>query len=148
MSPRARTCRYNATMVHRSMSKSQFVYYDADCRFCASLARWLSKADVLHQITWAPYQSLDRPPSGLSWEDLERSAYLVDESNDRRWEGFHAFRMLTVRLPLLFPLALFFWFPGASVIGAAVYRRVARNRDRIFGCGVPATGRGDGEELP
>ncbi|MCI0864251.1 MAG: hypothetical protein J4N69_08445, partial [Chloroflexi bacterium] len=59
------------------MIKSQVLIYDADCRLCAILARWLSKADVLHRITWTPYQNLEVPPSGLSWDDLKRSAYLV-----------------------------------------------------------------------
>ncbi len=123
-------------MSDAGMNKSQVFFYDADCSFCTSLARWLSKADVFQGITWTAYQSLDTPPPGLSWEDLERSAYLVG-SKGRHWEGFYAFRRLTVRLPLLAPLAPIFWFPGMRVIGAAVYRRVARNRYRIFGCNVP-----------
>ena len=136
-------------MVDAGMNKSQVFFYDADCRFCTSLARWLSRADVLQRVTWTPYQSLDTPPPGLSWEDLERSAYLVCGSKGRHWEGFYAFRMLTVRLPLLAPLAPIFWFPGMGVIGAAVYRWVARNRYRIFGCNVPASDCcGNGKERP
>ena len=116
-----------------AMIKSQVLIYDADCRLCAILARWLSKADVLHRITWTPYQNLEVPPSGLSWDDLKRSAYLVG-IGQQHFEGFYAFRMLTVRIRLLTPLAPVFWFPGMSVIGAALYRWVARNRYRFFGC--------------
>ena len=128
-------------MVDAGMKKSQVFYYDADCRFCAGLARWLSRVDVLHWVIWTPYQSLDAPPPGLSWDDLERSAYLVGGPEGRRYEGFYAFRLLTVRLPLLAPLAPIFWFPGMRLIGVTVYRWVARNRYRIFGCSVPASGR-------
>ena len=128
-------------MVVADKNESQVLIYDAVCRFCASLARWLSRADVFQRVTWTPYQSLEMPPPGLSWVDLERSAYLVGGPKGRHIEGFHAFRMLTVRLPLLIPLAPIFWFPGMGVIGAAVYRWVARNRHRIFGCNLPASAR-------
>ena len=120
-------------MVKATKNKSQVLIYDADCRLCATLARWLSRADILQRIIWTPYQSLDAPPSGLSWDDLKRSAYLVD-GGDQQIEGFYAFRMLTVRIVLLAPLALIFWFPGINVIGSALYRWVARNRYRLFGC--------------
>ena len=60
-------------MVDAGKKTSQAFYYDADCRFCTRLVRWLSRADVPQRITWTPYRSLETPP-GLSWEDLERAA--------------------------------------------------------------------------
>ena len=126
-------CRYNAAMVKETKNKSQVLIYDANCRLCDILARWLSRADILNQINWTSYQSLDEPPPGLTWDDLKRSAYLLG-GEDQHYEGFYAFRMLTIRLPLLAPLALIFWFPGVGVIGSALYRWVARNRYRLFGC--------------
>ena len=128
-------------MVDAGMSNSLVFLYDADCRFCTSLARWLSKVDVFQRVIWTPYQSLEEPPPGLSWEDLGRSAYLMGASKGRHWEGFDAFCMLTVRLPLLAPLAPILWFPGVRAVGAPVYRWVARNRYRIFGCNLPASNR-------
>ena len=123
------------------MNDSQVFYYDADCRFCTRLVRWLSRADVFQRVIWTPYQSLETPPAGISWEDLERSVYLVNGRRGRHYEGFYAIRMLTVRLPLLAPLAPIFWIPAMGVLGAAVYRWVARNRYRIFGCNVSASSR-------
>ena len=120
-------------MVDAGMSNSLVFLYDADCRFCTSLARWLSKVDVFQRVIWTPYQSLDAPPSGLTWDDLKRSAYLVD-GGAQQIEGFYAFRMLTVRILLLAPLAPIVWFPGINVLGTALYRWVARNRYRLFGC--------------
>jgi hypothetical protein len=58
------------------------------------------------------------PPLKLTWDNLKRSAYLVGSKN-QLYEGFYAFRMLTVRLPLLAHLALICWFLGVSVIGVA-----------------------------
>ncbi|MCH9037545.1 MAG: DUF393 domain-containing protein [Chloroflexi bacterium] len=104
------------------------LYYDGDCRLCARSVRWLSLLDFFGQIEWVPYQSLESPPPGLTWADLCRAAYLVD-ARGRRHEGFFAFRQLSLRLPLLIPLALVLWLPGVSILGVPAYRWVARNRD-------------------
>ncbi|MDA0262579.1 MAG: DUF393 domain-containing protein [Chloroflexi bacterium] len=124
-----------------SRNSSQVFYYDADCRLCTRLVGWLGKADLFRRITWTPYQSLEAPPPGLSWDDLQRAAYLVDGDTGRLYEGFYAFRMLTVRLPVLAPLAPICWFPAMGLLGTAVYRWVARNRHRLSGCTVPGLGR-------
>ena len=128
-------------MADADINRSQVFLYDADCRFCTMLVRWLARADVFKRVTWTPYQSLEMPPPGISWQDLERSAYLVDGCRGRRYEGFYAIRMLTVHLPLLAPLAPIFWFPAIALVGVPLYRWVARNRNRILGCDVPASGR-------
>ena len=78
-----------------------------------------------------PFQSLDRPPDGLSWEDLDRAAYLVD-GEGLQYEGFFAFRRLT---RLLWPLRPFYpllLIPGSDRLGVAIYRRIARNRHRFW----------------
>mgnify|MGYP001307040364 CR=1 FL=1 len=112
-------------------------YYDADCRFCAKVTSWLSRIDFSSRITWTPSQALDKPPAGLTWDDLKRAAFLEDRLSGRSYEGFFAFRMLTFKMPalaLLFPL---FWFPAISFVGVAVYRWIARNRYRIAHCADP-----------
>lgn len=104
-------------------------YYDGDCGFCARSVRWLRRIDFRRRVTWLPYQSLNVPPAGLSWQDLDSEAY--SERDGRLEGGFYAFRRLTLLLPPLFPLAPLFWLPGVNLLGAAVYRRVARNRSRL-----------------
>ena len=111
-------------------------YCDADCGFCAKTVRWLSKIDFFDRITWTPYQVLQEPPSRLSWDDLNSSAYL-DTGQGRLHEGFYAFRKLTLKLLPLIPLAPIFWFPGVNLAGVKVYAWVARNRYRLSGCEVP-----------
>lgn len=108
-------------------------YYDGDCSFCGRSIEWLSRFDFLGQVTWARYQSLEQPPSGLAWDDLDRSAYL--EAGERMYEGFYAFRMLTLRMWALAVLAPVMWLPGLDLIGALAYRWVARNRCRLSACG-------------
>ena len=69
----------------------------------------------------------------MSWSDLE-SAVWLDTGNGRPVGGFHAFRVLVLRLP---PLAVFvpvLWLPGMARPGEALYGWVARNRCRLSSC--------------
>lgn len=111
-------------------------YYDSDCGFCKSTVRWLSKVDCFDRIHWSPYQALQEPPRGLSWDDLNSSAYL-DTGQGRLHEGFYAFRMLALKLLPLIPLVPLFWFPGVNLVGVKVYGWVAKNRYRMSGCPIP-----------
>ncbi len=104
-------------------------YYDGDCGFCTLVVGLLTKFDFSRQVSWVPYQSLSEPPEGLTWQDLDREAYL--EGNRRRECGFYAFRRLCLILPPLLPFAPFFWLLGVNLSGEAVYRWVARNRGRF-----------------
>lgn len=108
-------------------------YYDGDCRFCIRVVRLLALLDLFGRVNWVPYQSLETPPAGLSWEDLDRAAYL-DTGSHGLHEGFYAFRMLTLRLVPLLPLLPVLWLPGMGLLGVPAYRWVARNRHRISRC--------------
>ncbi|MBQ10189.1 MAG: hypothetical protein CMJ45_01400 [Planctomyces sp.] len=117
-------------------SRGWAFYFDGDCRFCTNVVRTLAKIDLLNRVDWVPYQSLESPPTGLSWKDLDRAAYL-ETGSSRLHEGFYAFRMLTLRVLPLLPLAPLLWLPGMAVLGAPAYRWVARNRHRITSCLYP-----------
>jgi predicted DCC family thiol-disulfide oxidoreductase YuxK len=116
-------------------------YYDGVCGFCVRAVRGLSCLDLRNLVTWTPYQSLESPPRGLTWDDLNTAAYL-DTGEDHLYEGFYAFRMLTLKLLPLFPLAPLFWLPGAHWPGVALYRWIARNRRRLSACRIPGIGPG------
>ncbi len=113
-------------------------YYDGNCGFCTRVVRGLSRIDFFRRVQWIPFQSLEELPRGLSWEDLDRSAYL-DTGRGGLHEGFYSFRMLTLRLLPLVPLAPVFWFPGMNLLGTVVYRWIARNRYRISRCRIVPT---------
>ena len=68
-------------------------------------------------------------------EDLSRAAYL-DAGNGRLYKGFHAFRMLALRLPPLLPLAPMLWLPGMGALGRVAYGWIAQNRYRFSRCPV------------
>ena len=110
-------------------------YYDGNCGFCSRVVAALSKTDWRNRVAWIPLQSLSALPAGLTLADLEQAAYL-DTGQGRLHRGFFAFRVLSIRLPLLFVLAPLLWFPGIAPLGVAVYRWVARNRYRISRCQV------------
>lgn len=117
-------------------------YFDGDCGFCGWIVGRLARIDFFRQVSWTPYQSLEEPPTGLTWADLDRSAYL-ETGRGRLYQGFYAFRMLSLRLVPLLPLAPILWVPGVNLAGVAVYRWVARNRYRLSRCRVrlPRAGR-------
>ena len=115
------------------------LYYDGACGFCAGARRWLSRLDFFHRIEWTPYQTLESPPAGLSWEDLDRYAWM-DTGGGRLHRGFHAMRLLALKLPPLLPLAPLLWLPGVNLVGQAAYGWVARNRYRLSGCPVDGGG--------
>ena len=116
------------------MTKQKWVFlYDGYCGMCVWLACWLSKLDLFHQIAWTPYQSLEEPPKGLSWSDLNQSAYLAT-GRGRLYEGYFALRMLSLKILPLVPIAPILWLPGAGLIGVRVYRWIARNRYRLSRC--------------
>ena len=118
------------------MSASRAVfYYDGDCGMCLRLVRRLERMNSRDRITWTPYQSLDEPPTGITWEDMDRAAYLISDTGEVR-EGFYAIRDVLTRLPALSALGLLMYLPGVSLIGTPVYRLVARNRRRISSCGM------------
>jgi predicted DCC family thiol-disulfide oxidoreductase YuxK len=109
------------------------IYYDGDCGFCYRVKRWLSTIDFFDRIEWTPYRALERPPRGLSWDDLDRAAYL-DTGQGPLSGGVYAFRMLALRLLPLIPLVPILWCPGMNLVGEVAYGWVARNRYRLSGC--------------
>ena len=132
---------YNVTMTDARGKPPWTFYYDGDCAFCAASVRALAAVDLFRRVAWTDFQALPQPPGGLSWKDLDRAAWLQTlpagpDAPPRLYRGFYAFRMLSLRLPPLLPLAPLLWLPGVPRLGEAAYRWVAANRYRISrGCG-------------
>jgi predicted DCC family thiol-disulfide oxidoreductase YuxK len=120
-------------------------YYDGGCGLCRSVVAVMSRLDIRRRVAWAPYQSLEAPPRGLTWEDLERSARL-ETGQSGHHEGFYAFRRLTLLLPPLWPLAPILWLPGVPGLGTGLYRWTAGHRYGISGCRLSMPRRASGRE--
>ena len=108
------------------------MFYDGGCGLCRATRACLAALDVSRRVRWRAYQSLSEPPRGLAWADLERAAYLRT-ADGRTFQGFFAFRALSTRLPLLWPLAPLLWLPGMAALGGRAYRWVAANRRCVAG---------------
>ena len=122
--------------------KHWVLYYDGECGFCTRSVRALAFADFFRVVAWTDFRKLPNPPVGLTWDDLDAAAYLevrrdLPEAakglgDERRmYRGFYAFRMLSLRLLPLMPLALLLWLPGVNRLGDWAYGWVAANRYRI-----------------
>ena len=123
-------------------SRNWLFYYDGECGFCTASVRLLALADWFRRVNWIAYQDLAAPPPGLTLEYMNEAAYLEiqgrlaappdnEGGQPTLYRGFYAFRMLTLRLPPLLPLAPFLWLPGVNRLGEAAYAWVAANRYRI-----------------
>ena len=132
---------YNKDMSDDTGKAAWTFYYDGDCGFCTLSVRILATADFFGRVKWTAFQELPEPPQGLTWEDLDAAAYLEVAPSvslpsgtgrqARLYRGYYAIRMLTLRLPPLFPLVPLLWLPGVNRLGEAAYAWVAANRYRI-----------------
>ncbi len=103
------------------------VLYDGNCPLCRAAVKWMSRADWLGRVQWAPWQEMEALPDGLTPRDLDAAMYLQDEEG-RLHGGFFAVRRLSLLLPPLMPVAPLLWLPGARFLGVRVYGFIARNR--------------------
>ena len=111
------------------------VIYDGDCRFCTRALRAIQRLDPrgIMQLFDSHASELvaDRFPM-LAGADFDQAMFAVTVQGTV-FRGYFAFKEILRRLPLTWPLLLFFYMPGADAVGPRVYAWVARNRRRL-GC--------------
>ncbi|GEA81923.1 thiol-disulfide oxidoreductase DCC family protein [Cellulomonas sp. CW35] len=116
--------------------------YDGDCGLCERATRWLLErtGSTVRAQAW---QGVDLHAYGLTPEQLEAAAVLVEEDGTRR-VGHEAFGHALLRAPsrddrLLGRLVL---EQPSAWVASLVYAWVARNRHRLSGsaCSLPARG--------
>ncbi|MCL6502761.1 MAG: DUF393 domain-containing protein [Pirellulales bacterium] len=110
------------------------VIFDGRCRLCQAQVRRLARWDLLKRLAFI---SLHDPEVSLRWPDLPhdelmQNMYLVD-SRGRRYKGAAALRVLSRRLPILWPVAPLLHLPGTLGIWQWLYQQVARRRYRLGG---------------
>lgn len=113
--------------------------YDGQCGFCVRSLAIAQRLDLFDRLRLHDAADRDRLHAAfpeLIDSDLDAAMFAVDHKR-RVSRGFFAFRRLAWESPLTWPLLLFFYLPGARVLGPRVYRRVARSRRR-FGCASEA----------
>jgi hypothetical protein len=97
--------------------------------------RILTCLDLFRRLDFQDFRRLDiadynrRHNLNLRPEDLEKAMYVISEG--RSFSGFFAYRMISLAVPIFWPLAPFLFLPGASTLGTVVYRFVTRNRLKL-----------------
>src|SRR5262249_21379504 len=114
------------------------VLYDGLCPLCRRTGRILTCLDLFRRLDFQDFRRLSiadynrRHKLNLRPEDLEKTMYVISEG--RSYSGFFAYRMISLAVPIFWPLVPFLFLPGASALGTVLYRFVARNRHKLVTC--------------
>jgi predicted DCC family thiol-disulfide oxidoreductase YuxK len=114
--------------------EADVVIFDGQCNFCRGQVERLNRWDTRGRLAFI---SLHDPEVSQRWPDLTHDMlmeqmYVVDRRG-RRYGGAAAFRYLTRRLPLLWPLAPVLHLPLTLPLWQWGYRQVARRRYKLMG---------------
>jgi predicted DCC family thiol-disulfide oxidoreductase YuxK len=120
--------------IDRDFATSDVVIYDGDCIFCTASINILRRLDGQGRLR---FLSLHDPSVRVDYPDLTHDMLMsemwVVAFNGDRYSGADALKYLSLRLPLLYPIAPMLYIPGSMPIWRRFYRFVARNRYRIAG---------------
>jgi predicted DCC family thiol-disulfide oxidoreductase YuxK len=110
------------------------VFYDGDCTFCIGNARAVGMLDLFRRIQLVDFRA---PGATAAWPDFDAGRAeqeLLIRTRQGTWlGGFHAFRWMAWRLPLLWWLAPILSMPGVAVVGVPLYAWVSRRRFLLSG---------------
>ncbi|MCA9189483.1 MAG: DUF393 domain-containing protein [Planctomycetales bacterium] len=119
---------------------ADIVIYDGHCRFCTHGVRQLHALDWGHRLAYMSLHDADVPRRWphLTHEQLMRHMYVATSPSTKsptgkQYAGADAFRYLTRRLPLLWPLMPLMHIPGTMALWRWLYDLIARNRYRVMG---------------
>ncbi|MBI3323801.1 MAG: DUF393 domain-containing protein [Candidatus Omnitrophica bacterium] len=127
--------------------------YDGRCGFCLASVDRLRILDLFAAIKPVNYHEVEELTAlhpSLSRQRCHSRMQLV-EPDGRLSEGFLAFRRISLRLPLLWPLVPLVYVPGAVWAGQRVYDWIASHRHLFHSsrqcstnqCGVETPSEGD-----
>ncbi|MDG1889775.1 MAG: DCC1-like thiol-disulfide oxidoreductase family protein [Verrucomicrobiota bacterium] len=115
------------------------IIYDGDCPLCTFQMKLLTWMDWLNITTLVPLSDprVQSMAPQLKREELMAAIHCLDK-NGRIHRGARCIRFVSLRMPLLLPLALFLWLPGVIWVAEKMYQWVSANRQflsKLFGCG-------------
>jgi len=114
------------------------VLYDGLCPLCRRTVRLLARVDLFTRLDFVDFRRLNLTDYNRSYElnltpqDLEEQMHVM--ARGRAYRGFYGYRAIALALPVLWPLAPWFYLPGISSLGASLYGNVARNRLKLVRC--------------
>ena len=114
------------------------VLYDDECSFCTFQMKLLSWLDWGNRFALVPASDkrVEVLAPQLTAQQLNEAIHCVTQTGDIH-RGARAIRFISLRLPLLVPLAFFLWLPGVILVAERIYALISRNRQfisRLFGC--------------
>lgn len=114
-------------------SRTWTLVYDGYCPLCI---RTMTQLDELDGARRLRYVDLEREPErarellpGVSADEMREEMAVVTPTG-AALRGFFAFREISKRLPVLWPLVPVMFAPGSAWVGTRVYAWVAANRAR------------------
>ena len=114
------------------------VLYDGLCPLCRRTVRLLARVDLFTRLDFVDFRRLNLTDYNRSYglnlnpQDLEEQMHVM--ARGRAYRGFYAYRAIALALPVLWPLAPWFYLPGISSLGASLYDNIARNRLKLVRC--------------
>ena len=118
--------------------QTNVVIYDGDCPLCTFQMKLLTWMDWLNTTTLVPLADpkVKALAPQLKREDLMAAIHCLDKQGNIH-RGARCIRFVSLRMPMLVPLALVLWIPGVIWIAEIIYRWVSNNRlilSKLFGC--------------
>lgn len=111
------------------------VIYDGECNFCKAQVARLRLIDFfgnrLSYLSLHDPRVAERYPN-LSHEQLMEQMYVIDQQG-RPYGGSDAVRLLSRRLPLLWPVMPILHLPGTAGLWRWGYHQIAKRRYKISG---------------
>ncbi len=108
--------------------------WDGHCNFCRSQVERLRRWDWTGQLTFLSLHDprvQERYPD-LTYDQLMEQMWLITPDG-KRYGGADAMRVLSRRMPTLWPLAPIMHVPFSMPLWRSIYRWVAQRRYRIAG---------------
>ncbi|PQO42053.1 thiol-disulfide oxidoreductase DCC family protein [Blastopirellula marina] len=108
------------------------VIYDGDCVICTGGVKILYYLDWFHRLSYLSLHDarVAEVAPELSFEEMMEEMWVVDHLG-RKHSGAEAFRYLTRRLVLLWPVMPLLHIPGSLPLWKWLYRKVAAARYRF-----------------
>ena len=119
-------------MLNKWIPPGGAVIFDGDCGVCTWLMEWVARHDRAGRLTFHPSNHpktlSDFPEFSQSRAQVE---ILVHDPRTGWYGGFEACEWIACRIPLLWILVPFTLLPGVDILGAKIYKMLARNRHKI-----------------
>lgn len=106
------------------------VLFDGNCKLCRRTAGVLGTLDVLGQLRFVNMLDVAaRRAAGVDrFDEAELAMDMHVVAGPRSWKGFDGYRVLSGRMPMLWPMLPFLYLGPVAAMGRKVYRRVADSR--------------------